>query len=180
MNKIYLSFLVAFSLFNTTCSASTPVNRFYHINGTYIYTESYGKGPSVIFESGMGDGITVWKKVAPTISKYAHVIMYDRPGIGKSKFTDKTLSPYTAKMVAQNLEVLLKKMNIRPPYILVGHSIGGLFVQYFAKKHPKQVRGVVLVDSVNANQPKHDPLPSKKVGYYREALGLAKSEKQTF
>ncbi|MCX7121680.1 MAG: alpha/beta fold hydrolase [Gammaproteobacteria bacterium] len=72
----------------------------------------------------------------------------------------------------------MKKMHLKPPYILVGHSVGGLYMQLFAREYPHEVSGVVLVDSVSPNQNINDPLPSKKVYYYLDALGIPESKNE--
>src|SRR3990167_4289477 len=135
--KIFFKYILIFSilLFSALNFASTiQYGKYYHINNASIYAESYGKGPVVVFESGLGDGIDVWSKVAPEIAKHATVILYDRAGTKKSKFLIKTTQPQTAQIVVNNLKSLLQKMNLKPPYILVGHSLGGLYIQLFARE----------------------------------------------
>ena len=139
---------------------------------------SYGKGPVVIFESGLGDGIGVWSKVAPAIAKHATVVLYDRAGTGKSKFFKKINQAQTAQIVVNNLKELLKKMHLKPPYILVGHSLGGLYMQFFAREYPKEINGVVLVDSMSPDQTDYGPLPNKSAYYYLDALGIPVNENE--
>ena len=157
---------------------SNLVSKYLTINHTRIYAVTYGAGPVVIFESGLGDGIGVWSKVAPNIAQDARVVLYDRAGIEKSSFLEKKTQAHTAQMVVNNLQVLLKELHLSPPYILVGHSLGGLYMQFFAREFPNEVKGVVLVDSMSPYQKLHDPLPKKKVYYYAEALGISTSENQ--
>lgn len=152
--------------------------QYIHIHNANIYVEAYGKGPTVILESGLGDGINVWSKVAPSIAQYAHVILYDRAGIEKSKIVKKEYQERTAQMAVDNLKLLLKKMNTPPPYILVGHSLGGLYMQLFAREYPTEVKGVVLVDSMSPGQTVFDPLPSKNAYYYQEAKGMPVSVRE--
>lgn len=130
---------------------------------------------NVIFEPGLGDGPATWQKVAPAVSKFAHVVLYKRKDLQKNT-TNKKL--FTAQMAVNNLQRLLKKRQLRPPYLLVGHSLGGLYLQLFAREHPKEVSGMVLVDSTSPWQTINDPLPSKQSAYYREALGIPQSEKE--
>ena len=75
-------------------------------------------------------------------------------------------------------QLLLETLKIKPPYILVGHSLGGLYMQLFAKTYPNQVAGVVLIDSTSPLQKQHDPLPSKDSNYYLEAAGVSVSERE--
>lgn len=175
--KSYLFFLVLiFSSVNF--AETTPPGKYYKINNASIYAVTYGKGPVVIFESGLGNGVDVWSRVAPEIAKHATVVLYDRAGTKKSKFLQKSNQAQTAQIVVNNLKQLLKKMNLKPPYILVGHSVGGLYVQLFSREYPKEVGGVVLVDSVSENQNTHDPLPNKNAYYYLDALGIPASENE--
>ncbi|OGT35639.1 MAG: hypothetical protein A3F11_06950 [Gammaproteobacteria bacterium RIFCSPHIGHO2_12_FULL_37_14] len=175
--KCYLLFIALF--FSSVNFASPiPFGKYYHINNASIYAVSYGKGPTVVFESGLGNGVNVWSKVAPFIAKHATVVLYDRAGTEKSKFLKNTTQAQTAQIVVSNLKELLQKMHLNPPYILVGHSVGGLYVQLFAREYPKEVSGVVLVDSMSPNQNLNDPLPSKRAYYYLDALGIPASENE--
>jgi pimeloyl-ACP methyl ester carboxylesterase len=124
------------------------------IDNHLLYVESFGLSvntntPNVIFLPGSGNNHHVWNKVVPQVAKFAHVVIYDRSGYGPSQqySIPKTL---TAPLVVNNLILLLEKINVPPPYILVGHSHGGLFAQYFSLMHPDMVRGVVLIDSSTA------------------------------
>lgn len=164
--------------FAITKASSIPPGKYFEINHSRIYAVSIGKGPYVIFESGLGDDPSTWKKVAPAIAKQAHVILYDRAGTGKSSLDMNNKNARTAQDVVNNLRSLLEQLHAKPPYILVGHSLGGLYMQLFAREYPKEVSGVVLVDSASFNQSLHDPLPNKNSSYYLEALGVTASEKE--
>ena len=74
-----------------------------------------------------------------------------------------------AKFIATTLSNLLKKANLPPPYILVGHSNGGIYVQMFARLFPNKTAGIVLVDSASENQTLSDVLPPKSAASYNEA-----------
>jgi pimeloyl-ACP methyl ester carboxylesterase len=90
-------------------------------------------------------------------------------------------SPVTADQVAMKLRKLLATADIRPPYMLVGHSLGGLYVQMFARKYPSEVSGVVLLDSASAESPKELKTRARlKRGSaaYLEEEGVAESNKQ--
>lgn len=124
------------------------------VDNHLLYAESFGKPthpsiPTVIFLPGSGYTHQTWNKVAPQVAKFAHVVTYDRSGYGPSQqYTEP--KALTAPLVVNNLISLLKKINLPPPYILVGHSHGGLFSQYFALTYPDMVKGIVLVDSSTA------------------------------
>ena len=108
-----------------------------------IHVSESGTGPTVVFESGMGEEIATWNDVRPEITKFAHTIAYERPGLGSSQATS---SPRTVTQMAEDLHTILHAANAPSPYILVGHSLGGAIVQVFAHRYPAEVAGVVLVD----------------------------------
>lgn len=103
-----------------------------------------GKGsPAVIFEGGAGAGIASWSTVQSEIAKSAMTVSYDRAGLGQSQPGPK---PRSAKQIATELHAALEKAGVKPPYVLVGHSLGGIFVRVFADMYPKEVAGMVLID----------------------------------
>lgn len=103
-----------------------------------------GNGPyTVIFESGFGTDLRTWRKVAPDIAKFAKVVSYSRAGYGGSSARPE---PRTLLQSSLELDQLINAAGLRPPFILVGHSYGGLLVRAFAARHPDWVAGMVLVD----------------------------------
>jgi pimeloyl-ACP methyl ester carboxylesterase len=107
----------------------------------------------VVFEAGLGADASAWRKVSGPISHFAQVILYDRAGLGMSVPLADRQQPITARHVAGALDKLLKQAALHPPFILVGHSLGGLYVQMFARLHPADVAGVVLLDSSSTEAP---------------------------
>jgi pimeloyl-ACP methyl ester carboxylesterase len=110
-----------------------------------------GSGPrTVIFESGLGDTMGVWSEVQPEVSAgCATTVSYNRAGYGRS---DPAETIRDAAHVVAELRAALRERNLPPPYVLVGHSLGGLYMQYFARNYPREVAGLVLVDSTFWNQ----------------------------
>jgi pimeloyl-ACP methyl ester carboxylesterase len=103
-----------------------------------------GKGtPTIVFEAGFGAGLASWSTVQSNIAKFARTVSYDRAGIGQSEAGPK---PRAAKQIAEELHLALEKAGLGPPYILVGHSFGGIYVRVFADRYPKEVAGMVLID----------------------------------
>lgn len=123
--------------------------RFATFDGRKIAYWVMGAGqPVIVMIAGLGDGMDSFKSVAPDLAKAATVIVYDRAGYG---FSDPTTGAADAKAAAGDLSGVLAQSGIRGPYVLVGHSLGGLYAQYYAAHYPDQVAGLVLVESRAAN-----------------------------
>lgn len=110
-----------------------------------------GRGPrTVILESGLGDTLEVWQGVQPRIANgCARTVSYNRAGYLGS---DNSNAPRDSQTIVAELRAELKRQNIKPPYVLVGHSLGGLYMQYFARNYPQEVAGLLLVDSTHWEQ----------------------------
>jgi pimeloyl-ACP methyl ester carboxylesterase len=152
------------------------------VNGQNLHIETFGaSGPTVVFETGLGNDSTTWKSVAEPIARFARVVLYDRAGLGQSLPMTKKNSAVTADEVATNLHALLAAADIRPPYILVGHSLGGLYVQMFARKYPREVSGVVLLDSSSPDAPSELKTRARLepgTAAYLEEEGIPESNRQ--
>ena len=106
-------------------------------------------GPTVILQAGTDDTSEVWSAVQKQVEKFARVCSYDRLGLGKS---DKLTSPHTADEIVHDLNGLLHAAPLSPPYVMVGHSIGGIYVRKYADLYPTEVIGMVLLDSAHEEQ----------------------------
>lgn len=140
-------------------------------NGRGVHLECSGSGgPTVILMSGFGNAGDIWSQraddqspaVAPTVADSARVCSYDRPGsyVTSKVVNDKVVPAEpapargtavavpraTAADAVADLKSLLTAAEIRPPYVLVGHSLGGLFAELYARTHPGDVAGLVFVD----------------------------------
>jgi len=115
----------------------------------YQYLESGKHGQVVVFESGLGDGLQTWAHVWPGVSRFAHAFVYSRSGYGSSESRPGMRS---AEIAVEELREVLRARNLKPPYVLVGHSLGGLYMQYYARNYPNEVAGLVLVDSTHWSQ----------------------------
>jgi thioesterase domain-containing protein len=100
--------------------------------------------PKVVMDAGYGDYSKTWENIAPVIAEETGVILYDRAGLGNS---EKSSTPRTSDNMVDELKEMLTEMNIHPPYLLVGHSFGGVNMRLFATKYPEKVSGLILVDS---------------------------------
>jgi pimeloyl-ACP methyl ester carboxylesterase len=104
-----------------------------------------GAGPgTVVFESGLDDDWAAWDKVAYDLSQDARVLAYSRPGYGRS---DDATTPRDPAQIVAELRGLLADQGFDPPYVLVGHSFGGTYMELFARAHPSEVSALVLVDT---------------------------------
>jgi pimeloyl-ACP methyl ester carboxylesterase len=108
-------------------------------------------GPAVILEGGLGDTFDTWSDVQSAIaSRCARTVSYNRAGYPGSNAAAEGFRD--AATIVNELRDELHRQGIAPPYVLVGHSLGGLYMQYFARQYADEVAGLVLVDSTHWNQ----------------------------
>lgn len=100
--------------------------------------------PTVVFESGIGQGKRNWAPVFNQVAELTRVVAYDRAGYGQS---EKSEQPRDGLQIVLELRDMLRTEGLEPPYVLVGHSLGGTMVKLFAKTWPGEIAGVVLVDA---------------------------------
>ena len=113
------------------------------------------KGLPIIILTGMGCSFYDWHEVTESLSKLNRVIMFHRPGLGLSEINT---GERNTQAVVTELDDMMRQLELSKPVILVGHSYGGLCAQHFAKEHPEQVAGIVLVDSTSVNLKELDDL----------------------
>jgi pimeloyl-ACP methyl ester carboxylesterase len=119
-------------------------------DGRHLHFACSGEGsPTVILESGFGATADAWFKVQPELARETRVCSYDRAGYGSS---DPGPAPRDGAAIAADLDQGLRAARIAGPFVLVGHSAGGLYVQIFAELRPQDVEGMVLVDPSVAYQ----------------------------
>jgi pimeloyl-ACP methyl ester carboxylesterase len=125
-----------------------PTGRLVCIGGgSRLHLVEAGSGtPTVILEAGIAASSLSWTLVQPEVAKFARVASYDRAGLG---WSDAAGEPRAMERSGAELYALLEAASIPPPYILVGHSYGGLLVRAYAAMHPRDVAGLVLVDPVS-------------------------------
>jgi pimeloyl-ACP methyl ester carboxylesterase len=115
------------------------------IGGHRLHINCVGQGsPTVILESGLGTMSADWANVQPEVAETTRVCAYDRAGTGWSEPGPEARDP---RQIAGELHTLLGNAGIDGPYVLVGHSFGGLYVRMYAARFPKEVKGMVLVDA---------------------------------
>ena len=131
--------------------------RFITIDSTKIWINTIGienrkEGqPVVIFENGLGTPMDNWDRVLTGVSALAPLVTYDRPGIGESE-PDNEMP--TIRNVSDKLINILNHLGIAPPYILVGHSLGGAYVRGFAVYYPNLLAGLVIIDPADFTESK--------------------------
>ncbi len=132
--------------------------------------EDAGAGtPTVVLEAGfMLDGISAWTSIFDDIAEFAPVVAYDRAGIGQSEVDGE---PPTPQHIAENLRALLGVLGAEPPYLLVGHSLGGPFIRMFTALYPDEVAGLVHVDPTAT-------MSADEQREMDEAMGLTAEDRQ--
>ena len=127
-----------------------PPGNLIDVGGFKMHIYCVGEGsPTVILEAMSGGGSPYWGWIQPEIAKKTRVCAYDRAGF---YWSEPDPEPQTLARTVRNLHTLLVNANITGPYVLVGHSIGGLYVRQFAIDYPEQVAGLVLLDAGNPQQ----------------------------
>jgi pimeloyl-ACP methyl ester carboxylesterase len=126
--------------------------------------ESGRGGPTVVLEAGLMSTMLSWSKLHRSLAASFRVVSYDRAGLG---WSDLGPMPRTADRIVDELHTLLQRAAIPPPYVLVGHSFGGLTMPLFAARFPGEVAGMVLVDPVAPaewNPPSEHDLKLTRIG----------------
>ncbi len=149
--------------------AYPPPGEMVDVGGYRLHINCVGTGsPTVVIDAGAGDWSTSWNAhVQPELAKTTRVCTYDRAGLGWSETGP---LPRDAAQFAKELHTLLQEANVPGPYVMVGHSLGGLTVRVFVHDYSSEVVGVVLVESMNPNQATLSP----------EVLSQSESKSQPF
>jgi len=111
---------------------------------------------TVVFENGSRAELEGWRAVLQSLAPSGaaassaaastwSLFAYHRPGVGRSEATER---PRDGQQIVADLRELLQQQGLKPPYLLVGHSLGGLYMQLFARQHPGEVKGLLLVDAL--------------------------------
>ncbi|HLO31474.1 MAG TPA: alpha/beta hydrolase [Anaerolineales bacterium] len=157
--------------------AYPPPGQLVDVGGYRLHINCTGSGsPTVVIEAGLGDWSTSWGFVQSEVAKTTRVCTYDRAGSGWSEAGP---LPRDAGQFAKELHTLLQNANIPGPYVIVGHSLGGLGVRVFVHDYPSEVSGVVLIESMNPKQISQLPTeergqPNPQSRYYSVLTGLAR------
>src|SRR5918998_4342179 len=125
--------------------AYPPPGEMVDVGGYSLHINCVGRGgPTVVLDAGSGGMSAQWVRVQREVSGSTRVCAYDRAGMGWSEMGP---DPRDAEQITGELHTLLKGANIEGPYVLAGHSFGGMYMQTYAARYPDEVAGVALVDS---------------------------------
>jgi pimeloyl-ACP methyl ester carboxylesterase len=161
-------------IFTSTCFVSFSQKRFITVDSSQIWVNTIGlenrkEGqPVIVFENGAGTPMDNWDKVLDEVSKMAPLVTYDRPGDGKSP-ADKGIT--AIRGVSDRLIKILNQLDVKPPYILVGHSMGGAYVRSFAVYYPEMLAGLIIIDPADFTETKENrKLPYLDIGLTKETV----------
>ena len=136
-----------------TARQSLPLDELVDIGGRRLYIKCSGEAragmPVVVLDAGLANTSATWSLVEPKVGEFARVCSYDRAGVGKS---DRAPQQHSSNEIVLDLHNLLTKAAVKPPYVLVGHSFGGMNTRLYASEYPKEVVGIVLVDSTHEDE----------------------------
>ena len=143
-------------------ATGSGVDELVDVGGYRLRVRCAGEGtPTVLLEAGLGSNSATWDSVVPGVDEFTRVCRYDRPNLGRSDPSPREIleiGPTTfialrsGQEVVTDLRRVLTSVGGDGPYVLVGHSLGGLFIVLFASLHPEDVAGIVLVDSAHPDQ----------------------------
>lgn len=127
-----------------------PPGKLIDVGGHRLHINCTGTGnPTIILEAGAGDFSFDWSLVQPKVAKFARMCTYDRAGYAWSEAGP---TPRTMRQIVYELHTGLVKAGVKPPYVLAGHSLGGLIVRVYANHYQEEVAGMLLVDSSHEDQ----------------------------
>ncbi len=141
-----------------------------------LHLQCSGSGaPTVILEPGGGASAATLGRITPAVARDTRVCVYDRAGRG---WSDAAATPPDGAQIATDLHTLLDRAHAPGPYVLAGHSFGGLYVQTFAARYPEQVAGLVLVDSTAPTSAPVPPPQSSSYSFVKRLSALVSTTAQ--
>ncbi len=128
---------------DTETTVAMPLDEMVSVGSHSLHIHCRGAGsPTVVIDTGFADSYTKWQFIQDQLSYETRVCAYERAGYGLS---EPGPFPRSGQQIIDELEMLLENADIEPPYVLVGHSLGGLNMQLFASQHPDLVAGAILL-----------------------------------
>jgi pimeloyl-ACP methyl ester carboxylesterase len=142
-------------ILGTSGAEAQDLDGRFHVGGRAIRLSCFGHGaPTVVIDAGMGTAPVedqAWRGIANRVSQTTRVCLHDRAGLGQSD-PSPAADVRTSASASKDLVAALKAASVQPPFLLVGHSIGGLNAQVFASLYDDQVAGLVLISSTHPQQ----------------------------
>ncbi|MCC6628055.1 MAG: alpha/beta fold hydrolase [Chloroflexi bacterium] len=139
--------------------AYPPPGRLVDVGGFRLHLLEMGRehgGPAVVLEAGLVSFSPNWHWVQTELAATTRVVAYDRAGLG---WSDPSPRPRDVRTIAAELHAALRAASVAPPYLLAGHSFGGLPARAFADRYPDEVAGLVLADASHPDQWARWPTP---------------------
>jgi pimeloyl-ACP methyl ester carboxylesterase len=150
--------------------AYPPPGQLIDVGGHRLHLYCTGSGsPTVVLEPGHGGSSSDFGWITPAVARETRVCVYDRAGRG---WSDAANSPQDGAHIAADLHTLLNRAHVPGPYVLAGHSFGGLYIQSFAAQFPDQVAGMVLLDSTAPNPGPAQPTNAESYSLRRRVAVL--------
>jgi pimeloyl-ACP methyl ester carboxylesterase len=150
---------------------SAPGQRI-DIGGFCLHALVQGEGaPTVVLEPGLGGFALQFAHIQPAVAAFTRVVAYDRAG---QAWSDPSPNPRTPIFMVGELKMLLERLDLQPPYVLVGHSFGGLLARIYAGFRTEEVAGLVLIDSSDVQQYEAFPNIDKMIGQMAVGVRLLK------
>ncbi|TCI90946.1 alpha/beta fold hydrolase [Tenacibaculum sp. M341] len=149
---IIILILISGLCFRLFSSKPIPPGELVDVNGTKLHIRTDGEKnnlPTLILESGAGNDTDVFHWIAEGLKKNMRVVRYDREG---KWFSESSKDSFTPEFYARQLHALLEKNGEKPPYILIGHSMGGPYNRIFRDLYPNEVKAMVFIDSSHPEQ----------------------------
>ncbi|MCC7003687.1 MAG: alpha/beta hydrolase [Gemmatimonadaceae bacterium] len=136
--------ITALILGGRACQAQALDTLAARVGGRRIHMVAAGGGsPTIVLEAGCGSTSRTWRALQQDLAASHRVVAYDRAGLGASEASPR---PLTSRVFAEELREALRSAGLSPPFLLIGHSAGGLHARVFASMYPQEVVGLVLVD----------------------------------
>jgi pimeloyl-ACP methyl ester carboxylesterase len=130
--------------------AASQTPQLVDVGGYRLDVARVGSGtPPIVMVGGLGNALDTWAQILPSAAEFSTAVAYSRSGLGRS---EPGPSRHTAKDSVLELHALLVKLQLKPPYILVGASYGGILVRLYTSLYPSEVIGLVLVDGSHEQQ----------------------------
>lgn len=134
-----------------------PPGKLVDVGGFRLHIDKIGSGgPTILLEAGSRESSLIWRDIPEKMAEFATVVRYDRAGYA---WSDPASTERSGDNIVQELHTALEKEGIDGPYILVGHSVGGMYSRLFAQKYKDEVQGLVLLDARPENYSREtDPI----------------------